>query len=855
MKNLKKVLLTACATSMAMCLAFAFWGCNDNSSDSSSSDSTAGQETLGPQTPFIIERAQVPDAYVGYTYDLMSTIVAEEGVSYTAEAYMKDGENKIPVAVSNMTFMPTEKDVYVYTVITAEKNGKTEKSEEIRIRSLQALDGSTVKKDAVPDAYNGVEYDVAKLIVKKEEVSYSASAYYLTETETKVDIPVSDMKLIPTVENTYIYVVITATDGIYTTVCEPLRICCYPQWACSEILKNFIVEEEYRADVCYQEKFDLNSLIYRQKDVVYTAEAYYLNGTEKEDIPVTDFSLTPTKLYEPLYVVFKVEKGETSYTTEPVLVKTTAREDAKEDFFIYQWKPEGMKKEIVKDNTFVKDGNTWMQISYSGKNCNAFTSIGVIAGDYLPFCTVSDWKNAVLSFWVNNTQDYDLEFNITLKHNQAQTNGVYVTVEANTAKKVAFSLQLMGLAEEMYYNADYYYGSDADLRALVDTITLNVRKPSANAEADSLQFGFDGLNIADYSQEEYPDLEMPLPVAENEIAFVNNKASLVNYRYTVGQNSSTTSLATEDDLAKLTGDYEGKAVKFEAKTDYSRLFIKPRITEEEWDEAVAAGYTKFYYWVAVEDTSAEQNLWMVVRPENSITFTEVRINNEWKKMSFDLTEENKAYMFANDGFKLFVAYRWQGSSFNLYIGDCGFDEETKGMPKAANEIAFVYGEESVSNFKNVSGYASLSLATDEQLKNLTGDYTGKAVMVAGKKNVPMLLGVVPRITEEDWDKAVANGYTNMYIWLTATWDVDAGGVMDMQGKDTENTLQSSNTNLTVSGEWKKFTFELNATNKAKLFTANNVGRVIIFYPYNIETSTFYIGDCGFDEETKVEVSA
>ena len=191
----------------------------------------------------------------------------------------------------------------------------------------------------------------------------------------------------------------------------------------------------------------------------------------------------------------------------------------------------------------------------------------------------------------------------------------------------------------------------------------------------------------------------------------------------------------------------------------------------------------------------------------------------------------------------------------MNIGDCGFDEETKGMPKAANEIAFVYGEESVSNFKNVSGYASLSLATDEQLKNLTGDYTGKAVMVAGKKNVPMLLGVVPRITEEDWDKAVANGYTNMYIWLTATWDVDAGGVMAMQGKDTENTLQSSNTNLTVSGEWKKFTFELNATNKAKLFTANNVGRVIIFYPYNIETSTFYIGDCGFDEETKVEVSA
>lgn len=144
MRTYKKVLLAVCASAMALCFTLAFVGCRNDRDEG----------TLGPQTPFIIERAEVPDAYVGYAYDLMNTIIAEEGVSYSAEAYTKNGETKKTFTVTNMTFVPTEKDVYVYAVITAEKNGKTEKSEEIRIRSLQALDGSMVKKDAVPDSYN-----------------------------------------------------------------------------------------------------------------------------------------------------------------------------------------------------------------------------------------------------------------------------------------------------------------------------------------------------------------------------------------------------------------------------------------------------------------------------------------------------------------------------------------------------------------------------------------------------------------------------------------------------------------------------------------------------------------------------
>jgi hypothetical protein len=193
----------------------------------------------------------------------------------------------------------------------------------------------------------------------------------------------------------------------------------------------------------------------------------------------------------------------------------------------------------------------------------------------------------------------------------------------------------------------------------------------------------------------------------------------------------------------------------------------------------------------------------------------------------------------------------KAESCNMYTAKRTLNVYERTTATQEGEILYVTEDGGAQGFSNVSGYANFTLATDAELATLTGDYTGKAVTVAGKKNVPMQLGLVPKITEEDWDNAVKNGYKNMYIWLTTTWEAVSGGVMAMQGKDADNTLQTVNTSLTTSGEWKKFTYELNDTNKAKLFTADNRARVIVFYPYMIETSTFYVGDCGFDEDTRV----
>ena len=338
------------------------------------------------------------------------------------------------------------------------------------------------------------------------------------------------------------------------------------------------------------------------------------------------------------------------------------------------------------------------------------------------------------------------------------------------------------------------------------------------------------------------------PVADGEICNVYNESSLDRYTYTVGQGTAQKTLATEADLAKLTGDYQGNAIKLTAYSDYSRLFFQPRITEQDWDEAVAKGYKNLYYWVAYDEL-AGTDIRIEIRGENSLQTKYIGLTKgEWKRITIELTEENKQLMFHEDGAKLFLAYRWDGKKdengkllFALYVGDCGFDENSIETPP--QEVAFVYGEESVSNFKNISESGTPTLASQADLETLTGEYTGNAVKIT-TENKMALIGITPRITEEDWDKAVAAGYTKMYIWVAATITSESGSVTMQKDGDS---LQTSSQSL-ILGQWTKLTYDLTEENKAILF-AENGGRIARFYPWTAETMNAYVGDCGFDENS------
>ncbi len=343
------------------------------------------------------------------------------------------------------------------------------------------------------------------------------------------------------------------------------------------------------------------------------------------------------------------------------------------------------------------------------------------------------------------------------------------------------------------------------------------------------------------------------PVANNEILFVYNEKSLDNYNFIVGQGNSSKSLATNDELDTLSGDYNGNAVKFTAYSDYSRLFITPRITVQDWDNAVNNGYQNFYFYVAYDEVKGT-NIQMNIRGEDSLHDKSVNLEKGvWRKFLIPLNDSNKELLFHEDGAKMFLAYRYEGKKdennnllFALYVGDCGFDEDSKFVPAQEGEILFVSDRNTTDGFKNVAETGNPEKATQSDLSTLTGDYTGNAIKIVTKSHV-VLVAIVPKITESDWDKAIQNGYAKMYIWVAATVD-DETAKVNMQQMAEDNSLIGNGCALEL-GVWTKLTFELSNENKEILFSDNG-GRITRFYRWNesgITNMVTYIGNCGFEK--------
>ena len=228
----------------------------------------------------------------------------------------------------------------------------------------------------------------------------------------------------------------------------------------------------------------------------------------------------------------------------------------------------------------------------------------------------------------------------------------------------------------------------------------------------------------------------------------------------------------------------------------------------------------------------------------------------WTKLSFDLTEENKAKLFAEGGARVFRFYMaptdrtnedGTATTVHGYIGDFGFDEDTRIYPVQSDEITFVNVASDTNNYSVMSTW-SKTYKSHSELTNISGDYNGNAILVEGTG--VSVVTITPRITEEQYDAAVAAGYTKMYIWIAAYAD-NGKTVMASSA-----TIYTGSATYLTDKTWTKLSFDLTEENKAKLFA---VGGASVFRFYmtpgddrlNADgtATTFhgYIGDFGFDK--------
>ena len=336
-----------------------------------------------------------------------------------------------------------------------------------------------------------------------------------------------------------------------------------------------------------------------------------------------------------------------------------------------------------------------------------------------------------------------------------------------------------------------------------------------------------------------------------EIAFVNNKTDTNNYSV---MSTWSKTYKSHSELTNLSGDYNGNAILVEG-TKASFVTITPRITEEQYDAALAAGYTKMYIWIAAY---ADNGKTVMANADTTIyTGSATRLTSKtWTKLSFDLTEENKAKLFAEGGARVFRFYLSTTDRTNAdgtettahgYIGDFGFDEDTRIYPVQSDEIAFVNNKADTNNYSVMSTW-SKTYKSHSELTNLSGDYNGNAILVEGTK--ASFVTITPRITEEQYDAALAAGYTKMYIWIAAYAD---NGKTVMANADT--TIYTGSATRLTSKTWTKLSFDLTEENKAKLFAEGGAG-VFRFYMVPADrtnedgtATTFhgYVGDFGFDK--------
>ncbi len=405
MKNFVKIAL---AGASALCLGLGFVACSDDEP----------KPTVESPLSFI-DRADVPDALSGFSYDLSALVKTEDhGYTLSATAYTKDGDTKTPVSVSGTKFTPTKANDYVYAVVTATKDGTSVQTEEIAIRVMEG-----------------------------------------------------------------------------------------------------VLEENFRFAAYRGEEYDLHNALYDNEYANLSAVAYYLDGNAKTEIAVTDMKVT---IDNPAFNCFYVEYTVGAATSDPVKIQIEGERDPIEAGLWNTW-GHGQKN-FNYDRTYIKEGSTSLRFDsgslYDEANDSYNRGYRVVGSllSYNLLYSVTDWSNAVFTVKIYNAEMYDLTASLQVRHAASSTNIDYGGITFTLApgwNTCEYSFRANGITTAPYYDSELDYGSGITTGAKNDGFALGI-KPTTDMKDFTVYV--DGLDIADYSAEKFPDVNVLLPgeIAQNK---------------------------------------------------------------------------------------------------------------------------------------------------------------------------------------------------------------------------------------------------------------------------------------------------------------------------------------------------
>ena len=410
--------------------------------------------------------------------------------------------------------------------------------------------------------------------------------------------------------------------------------------ACSKAALTAEFKEEIEDAVCfYKEEFDLEPYIAKQGGVKYTVYAVQLNDEFDEiELEVDGFKFTPTEK-EDVLVKFTAEKGGQKVTSKEIKIFLELKPEPIVAKIVESPKDDGFSKEVNIDETYIRSGNkTSAYITWFGKEpsyIDRFQYVIQLLGDEeVTACySVTDWSDAVLSFWVFNPTEYEIEFAPMWAHDGAEIALNYGFTNLKTVQvakpgvwtEIKYSLRYYGITENFYYDVDAYYSftdipvdygygtNENTNRKRINTNWWTCRWGGRETENKYFEYSFyvDGFDIRNYDETVDADLKHDL----KGFFFFDEEE-------TVEAESGTI-------IDVLNND--GKTFTFEYKIVSEGGAFGVALIEEDWGK----NYFGYFFFDKTGETE----------DYNGVTVED--LNDGFKKVVFDLETTDK--ITVNDG--------------------------------------------------------------------------------------------------------------------------------------------------------------------------------------------------------------
>lgn len=240
--------------------------------------------------------------------------------------------------------------------------------------------------------------------------------------------------------------------------------------ACSD---NSSVEITFEKKIQYaeatlKEECDLSSFVKKQKGYDYYLEAVQVDvdkNFEVVNLETHDLTFTPT-LFDDAFVTLCAKKGGKVYKSSEIKINVIKPKDKVVEKLYTSWKDTNFTITVNTDQRYIyKEKSTSAKYSWFGAESidkDRYQYFATLMGDEITEAySVTDWNNAVLSFWVYNPSVYSLDFCPIWSHTGAnlvlaEDPRTVQTAKPNGWTEIKYSLRYYGMVENFFFDLATY---------------------------------------------------------------------------------------------------------------------------------------------------------------------------------------------------------------------------------------------------------------------------------------------------------------------------------------------------------------------------------------------------------------